>query len=212
MTSEATTALAPIGRRACAWLIDAALGLALAFGLVEIAGGTSDVMAIWHLLAFKSAGGKTGHAISAATNPAAPDLGALKPILGLLALVTVITVGSVAYRVVTTAKWGAGIGKFLLGLKVVVEHPTGDPDAAPGWARSWRRWAVPLAPGLIPLPATGLLAYVPAVRDERRRGLHDRAAGTIVVDVRAPAPAPIRNSPGGVLADTDYFVVTETTN
>jgi hypothetical protein len=52
---------------------------------------------------------------------------------------------------------------------------------------------LPQVSGLIPLPATGLLAYLPAFRDSRRRGLHDRAAGTVVIDTRAPlltAPVP----------------------
>jgi uncharacterized RDD family membrane protein YckC len=169
------------------------LGGLLALGLALLAGGRSDVSTIWHLVAFKSANGQVGHDLSAAANPSSPDLAALKPLLGLLALLFVIVLAGITYRVVTTAIWGAGIGKMLLGLQIVVDSPTVTRGDIPDWGRSWRRWAVPQATGLIPLPATGIIAFLPAFRDSRRRGLHDRAAGTIVIDVRSPlpnAPAP----------------------
>lgn len=190
MTSDSGYELAPLGRRAGAWLFDATLGLVLAVCFVKVAGGTRDVSTLWHLVAFKSVNGQTGHQLSAAMNPATAGLAALKPIAGLVVILCVIAAAGVAYRVVTTAMWGAGIGKTILGLKVVVDTHDEFATAAPGWARSWKRWAVPQAPGLIPLPATGLLAYLPALRDSRRRGLHDRAAGTIVVDVRSPQSRP----------------------
>jgi uncharacterized RDD family membrane protein YckC len=210
MTSDSGHVFAPLGRRVCAWLFDAGLGVLLAAGFVKVTGGEHDLSTIWHLLAFKSVGGQTGHDLSAAMNPTSPQLSVLKPILGLLVILTVITLATVAYRVVTIAKWGAGPGKVLLGLRVVVDHPDPADQAeaeAPGWARSWKRWAVPLAPGLLPLPATGLLAYLPAFRDHRRRGLHDRAAGTIVVDVRT-RPAPPR--PQVLAPASDEFYVTMT--
>jgi uncharacterized RDD family membrane protein YckC len=199
-------ALAPLGRRVCAWLLDAALGLLLAACFVKVAGGEHDVSTVWHLMAFKSVGGQTGRELSAAMNPTSPSLSVLKPLAGLLAILTVISAVMVAYRVVTTAKWGAGIGKSLLGLRIVVEHPTESGTDTPGWARSWKRWAVPLAPGLIPLPATGLLAYLPAFRDDRRRGLHDRAAGTIVIDVRSPLPNTEVSTPTRAVASDEFFV------
>lgn len=178
--------LAPLSRRAAAWLIDAILGLLLAASFVKAVGGEQDLSAVGHLFAFKSVQGQTGHDLSAAMNPATANLALLKPLAGLLGILTVVAVAAVAYRVVTTALWGAGFGKIVLGMRVVVEpgsQPGGD---VPGWARSWKRWAVPQAAGLIPLPATGLVAYLPALRDSRRRGLHDRAAGTVVIDLRAP--------------------------
>jgi RDD family len=184
-------ALAPLGRRGCAWLIDATVGVLLAAGFVKVAGGARDLATMWHLMAFKSVSGQAGRQLSAAMNPATASLSTLRPLLGLLAIVTVIVVVSLIYRVVTTALWGAGVGKFLLQLRIVVEQPAQPGLEVPGWARSWRRWMVPQAAGLIPLPATGLAAYAAAVRDSRRRGLHDRAAGTIVVDLRAPlSPRP----------------------
>jgi hypothetical protein len=178
-------ALAPLPRRVLAWIFDALLGLGLAVCFASLVGGTGDLGALWHLLAFKSVNGATGQRLSAAMHPG--QLSALRPILGLLAILTVIAVASVAYRVITTALWGAGIGKSLFGVQIVVDQPSTATPAVPGWARSWKRWVVPQAPGLIPLPATGLLAYLPAFRDPRRRGLHDRAAGTVVIDVRAPS-------------------------
>jgi len=135
-------------------------------------------------LAFKSVNGRVGHQLSAALNLSSPDPAALEPIARLLLIFTVLAIAGVLYRVVTTAVWGAGLGKFMLGLRIVIEQPAPGEPGTPGWGRSWKRWLVPQAPGLIPLPATGLLAYVPAFKDSRRRGLHDRAAGTVVVDVR----------------------------
>jgi uncharacterized RDD family membrane protein YckC len=208
MTSHAGPAFAPLGRRVAAWLFDAGLGVLLAAGFVKVTGGEHDLSAIWHLLAFKSVGGQTGHDLSAAMNPTSPQLSVLRPIVGLLAILTVITLATVVYRVVTIAKWGAGPGKLLLGLRVVVDHPDEPAFEVPGWARSWKRWVVPLGPGLLPFPATGLLAYLPAFRDHRRRGLHDRAAGTIVVDVRT-RPEPPRAQ---ILAPaSDEFYVTVST-
>lgn len=209
MTGDIGYALAPLGRRAGAWLIDASLGALLAICFVKATGGEGDLMAIWHLLAFKSVNGQAGRQLSAAMNPASASLAALGPLAGLLAILAVIALAGVAYRVVTTAKWGAGLGKTLLGLQIVVDQPgePGEPGVVvPGWARSWKRWAVPQAPGLIPLPATGLLAYLPAVRDPRRRGLHDRAAGTIVIDIRSPLPGPAQPPRLLAPANQDFYV------
>lgn len=177
--------LAPLPRRTCAWVIDAALGCAAAVAFAAGAGGAADVRTLVHLVTFKSVNGRTGQQLSHALRLGQPDPAALRPLIGLLVILLVITVGAVAYRVGTTALWGAGIGKWLLGLRVVVDSGAGTTTAPPGWARSWRRWLVPQGTGLIPLPATGLIAYLPAFRDRRRRGLHDRAAGTLVVDVRS---------------------------
>jgi hypothetical protein len=189
VTGEGVYPLAPLGRRVAAWLIDAGLGAVLALGFVELAGGGSDLTAMWHAAAFKSVTGKAGHDLSAAMNPATAGWSTLEPIIPLLAILLAVTLGAVGYRVVTTAKWGAGIGKAALGLRVIADIATEAEPELPGWKRSWKRWAVPQVPGLIPLPATGLLAYLPAFRDTRRRGLHDRAAGTVVIDIRTPIAA-----------------------
>ena len=170
-----------------AWLIDAALGVIACVVLARLAGGAAMVRTLVHLVTFKSVNGSQGHQLSTALKPGPDQLAALRSLTRLLLLLLAIGMGSVAYRVVTTAKWGAGIGKYLLGLRVAVRTPEGVQLLPPGWQRAWRRWAVPQVPGLIPLPGTGLLAYVPAFRDPLRRGLHDRAAGTVVVDLARPA-------------------------
>jgi hypothetical protein len=180
-------ALAPLGRRVCAWVFDAVLGVSLAAGFAYLVGAGHDLDTLWHLVTFKSVNGDAGRRLSAAMHPG--QLSALRPILGLLGLMVLIAVVMVGYRVVTTALWGAGIGKSVFGLQIVVDLRSGATPVVPGWGRAWKRWAVPQAPGLIPLPATGLLAYLPAFKDARRRGLHDRAAGTVVIDVRTPAPS-----------------------
>ena len=181
---------APLTLRVAAWLIDAALGLVGCVALARLVGGPSMVRTLVHLVTFKSVNGHEGHQLSAALTPGPHQLDALRGLTSLLVVLLVIAVGSVAYRVVTTAHWGAGIGKYLLGLRIAVRTPAGLRLERPGWQRAWRRWAVPQAPGLIPFPGTGLLAYLPAFRDPLRRGLHDRAAGTVVVDLgRRSAPS-----------------------
>ncbi|HTW21109.1 MAG TPA: RDD family protein [Mycobacteriales bacterium] len=189
MAEPSRYVVAPIGRRVAAWSIDVALGALLATGFVLAVGGERDLREIAHLVALKSANRQTGHALASAANLSSPDPEALKPILGLLGCFALIAISSVAYRVVTNALWGAGVGKLLLRLRVVVDDNEAGQFQPPGWARSWRRWLVPQLPGLIPLPATGLLAYLPAFKDGRRRGLHDRAAGTIVVDLQPARPS-----------------------
>jgi hypothetical protein len=175
--------LAPLPRRAAAWLIDVALGAALAAGFVDATGGAADLDALWHLVAFKSVTGPAGRQLQSLLHPGTVPPSASLGLLRLLAVLSVVAAAGVAYRVVTTALWGAGLGKWVLGLRIVVDPAPGDASDldAPGWARAWRRWLVPQGPGLLPLPGTGLLAFAPAVTDRRRRGLHDRAAGTVVV-------------------------------
>jgi hypothetical protein len=178
---------APLTLRIAAWLIDASLGVVVCAVLARLIGGSAMVRTLVHLVTFKSINGREGHQLSSALTPGPHQLDALRGLSGLLLVLLVISVGSVAYRVVTTAQWGAGIGKYLLGLRIAVRTPAGLALERPGWKRAWRRWAVPQAPGLIPFPGTGLLAYVPAFRDPLRRGLHDRAAGTVVVELVKPS-------------------------
>ena len=83
------------------------------------------------------------------------------------------------YTVVPVALWGQTMGKVAVGTRVVAE---GD-GSVPGWRRSAVRWGLP---GLVGrLPYVGLLVsfaiMASLVLDARRRGLHDKAAGTIVV-------------------------------
>lgn len=95
------------------------------------------------------------------------------------------------YEVTTTALWGQTVGKWWLRIRVVRYL---GPSQRPGWGRSLVRWGVP---ALFSLPilvsrrdpymvylCLGLQAVVVygwILRSPERRGLHDLAAGTIVV-------------------------------
>lgn len=85
------------------------------------------------------------------------------------------------YTVVPTAVWGQTLGKIAVGTRVVVEAD----GALPGWRRSLVRWALPGFAGRLPVIGLGVSLAIMAslVWDPRRRGLHDRLAGTIVVKV-----------------------------
>ena len=85
------------------------------------------------------------------------------------------------YTVVPTAVWGQTLGKIAVGTRVVVEAD----GALPGWRRSLVRWALPGFAGRLPVIGLGVSLAIMAslVWDPRRRGLHDRMAGTIVVKV-----------------------------
>jgi uncharacterized RDD family membrane protein YckC len=100
--------------------------------------------------------------------------------------------------VVAVAVFGRTVGMFVTGTRVIMAT-TGNP---PGWATAVIRWVVALGPGLLPfvLDVTGIdvadtawrwlsivglvwtiAVYLPIAYDDRRRGLHDRVAGTEVV-------------------------------
>lgn len=90
----------------------------------------------------------------------------------------------VALEVVPTAFWGRTPGKMMLGLRVV-EMTTGRP---PGLLRSILRglllhaWVgVPLVGFVVPVAVTLTTVLSPSTR-----GLHDKAAGTVVVDTADP--------------------------
>ena len=92
------------------------------------------------------------------------------------------------YLILATALRGQTLGKWLLGIKVV-DVRTGE---LPGLGASVVRWAVPALPALVgwvdPVVATlvswlSFLVFVPILRGPEHRGLHDRAAGTIVTRV-----------------------------
>lgn len=100
----------------------------------------------------------------------------------------VATMSFGVYVVAATALWGRTAGKFVVGTQVVVEATR----ERPGWTRAALRWIVPASAGVIGLlPTVGsvlylagiIVVYVGVAIDPRSRGLHDRAAGTIVVRV-----------------------------
>ncbi|MGI8806454.1 MAG: RDD family protein [Acidimicrobiales bacterium] len=85
------------------------------------------------------------------------------------------------YTIVPTAVWGQTLGKIAMGIRVVVEED----GSLPGWRRSALRWALPGVAGRLPYVGlgVGLAVMASLVWDPRRRGLHDRLAGTVVVRV-----------------------------
>lgn len=99
---------------------------------------------------------------------------------GQLLWLTVIWVGaSLLYNTVAIAVWGMTIGKRIVGLKVV-NRVDGGPVS---WTYSSVRALVPTVVQLVPVIGFGLaiVVYLRAVFHPLRQGLHDAAAGTIVV-------------------------------
>jgi len=102
------------------------------------------------------------------------------------------------YWVPSAAVWGRTVGKLVAGTRVALVD---DAAAVPGWRRATVRWAVPSVLGLVALavfsalslptggplltPALAAALYVvvygPILTNPLRQGLHDRAAGTVVV-------------------------------
>jgi uncharacterized RDD family membrane protein YckC len=89
------------------------------------------------------------------------------------------------YVIGGVALTGRTLGKLALGLRVV-DVRTG---RLPGLGSAVVRWAVPTLPVLVPLfvpalraiaPFVTLAIYLPILRPPLHRGLHDRAAGTVV--------------------------------
>jgi uncharacterized RDD family membrane protein YckC len=90
---------------------------------------------------------------------------------------TALLAASAVTEVVPVAVWGATLGKAVLGLRVV-----GPDGAPPGPMRSFARWVVLF--GALGIPSFGwVVAVVVAVTR-----LHDRLAGTTVVDDRDRGP------------------------
>jgi uncharacterized RDD family membrane protein YckC len=92
-----------------------------------------------------------------------------------------------AYQVVGVAVWGRTVGKVVCSTAVV--DSDGD---RPGWLASIVRWLVPAAVAAAASPAAPWLdplvlavVYAPIAFRADSRGLHDLAAGTWVIDLRA---------------------------
>ena len=99
---------------------------------------------------------------------------------GQLLLVTVLWLGvSLFYNTAMIAIYGATIGKRVMKL-LVVNRADG---SAVTWTYAAVRALIPTVAGLIPVIglAANLVVYLRAVFHPLRQGLHDAAAGTIVV-------------------------------
>jgi uncharacterized RDD family membrane protein YckC len=115
-----------------------------------------------------------------------PDVSLTHPLVfaqleGLLlfaAAMLLVYAGWTAYRAVLVSRSGRTLGKWVLGLAVV---DAADPRRNPSVAAAFRRALVPQGVGLLPIPFTGMVPYLWILKDPRRQGLHDKAAGTLVV-------------------------------
>lgn len=90
----------------------------------------------------------------------------------------------VVLRVVRVVLWGCTVGQRIAGVRVIAL----DDLRSPGWAAAFRRfaptWGSHVSPGVGPW--SDVLAHR---RDERtRQCLHDRAAGTVVVQAEEGEP------------------------
>jgi len=101
------------------------------------------------------------------------------------------------YEIVAIACWGRTIGKTIVGTRVVAAVDR----SIPGWHRATLRWAVVVGPGFItiwlPRPigvwislllgnVWMIVVYIGVLNHPIRQGLHDRVAGTIVVEDLVP--------------------------
>jgi uncharacterized RDD family membrane protein YckC len=99
---------------------------------------------------------------------------------GQLLFVTVLWLGvSLFYNTAMIAIYGATIGKRVMKLMVVNRED----GSAVTWTYAAVRALIPTVAGLIPVIglAANLVVYLRAVFHPLRQGLHDAAAGTIVV-------------------------------
>ena len=130
-----------------------------------------------------------GEAINAYVNVGDYSLTGSKA--GLFMLVSLVL--TLLYWVVLPGRTGWTPAKALLGLRIVKSE---DGSTPPGIMRAFVRyllWIADMFPYLIP----GLVGFIAAMTDGRRRRLGDRAAGTEVVKASAvgassPSPAPAR--------------------
>ena len=97
-----------------------------------------------------------------------------------LTWLTVLWVGAnLIYNIISIAVYGYTLGKRIVGIKVVNRLDGGQVT----WSYAALRALIPTAVQLVPLigPGLSLAVYVRAAFHPLRQGLHDAAAGTIVV-------------------------------
>lgn len=83
------------------------------------------------------------------------------------------------YQVVGIALWGQTLGKHILGIRVTAVEDL----SRPGWLKSLIRWGVFALVGWIPYVGwlISLAIILPLIWTLKHQGLHDKAAGTIVL-------------------------------
>src|SRR6185295_11747606 len=97
----------------------------------------------------------------------------------LLAFNVALTAVALVYQTLMIALVGRTVGKLALGTRVVRSID----GARPGWSEAVIRALLPLSLGAIPRVGVFLivLVYSLALWTPLRQGLHDKAAGTLVV-------------------------------
>ncbi len=95
-----------------------------------------------------------------------------------------VTSLGIVYETLMIALLGRTVGKLAMGTRVVRLIDGG----RPGWSEAVMRALVPLSLGAIPRVGVflGVLVYSIALWNPLRQGLHDKAAGTLVVRHAAP--------------------------
>jgi uncharacterized RDD family membrane protein YckC len=119
----------------------------------------------------------------------------LATVIGPAAAGQTVSVFVVVYLVLTVGLFGQTLGNLAARTRVVAPHGEGPPGLRAGFIR----WLIPAAPTVLaviassfgtdlPLGALAFLwmlaVYLPILRGPSHRGLHDMAAGVIVVDDR----------------------------
>ena len=100
------------------------------------------------------------------------------PIPNSVLLVSLLIAG--VYQVTLTALRGQTLGKMVVRTRVL----DSDTGQLPSWQSAFIRWGAPTALGTVPwLGYLALVMYGWLLWDGRRQGLHDKAAGTVVVVV-----------------------------
>ncbi|MDQ1720617.1 MAG: hypothetical protein QOI26_351 [Pseudonocardiales bacterium] len=169
--------LAEPWRRACAWTVDVVPFLLLAYGLAVAVQGSRVGSALWPGIFTKNYDTRAMGLpeVGLSQVPSSAELQGLMLFAGAMLFVFALWT---AYRVLLVARAGGTLGKRLLEIAVV---DAADPRRHPSLAAAVRRSLVPQAAGLVPVPCTGMVPYLWLLKDSRRQGLHDRAAGTLVV-------------------------------
>jgi uncharacterized RDD family membrane protein YckC len=169
--------LAEPWRRAAAWTLDVVPFLLIAYGLAVVVQGGRVQSALWPGVFTKNFDTKALGLpdVSLSQPPTVAELQGLLLFAGAMLLVFGLWM---AYRVLLVWRSGRTLGKLVLGIAVVA---AADPRRHPALGAAFRRGLVPQGVGLLPLPLTGMVPYLWLLKDSRNQGLHDRAAGTLVV-------------------------------
>jgi uncharacterized RDD family membrane protein YckC len=191
-------ALAPLGRRLVARLIDIGMVLVLS----SIANGFLLYQYIKELSPYFSAFRRY---IATSDQTALDNLPSNDARASTLSLVITVILMAVwiAYEVPFIAAGGQTLGKRIMGIRVIPlegVHPLGT-------ARALRRWSTLGLPTLLWSCGVGFIiqfiaSLSPTFNRPLHLAMHDRAAATVVVSASGRMPAPTESTPTDTTADT----------